>query len=455
MKNEEYPVNRLSRREFTDALQKGLGRARLYAIRYGIDEVADIVLKACLHDQANDPQSEHSKAKYLFAIFQNTKYLSGFKEAILSSLKTKRNTWDVQLLFELALKMAMAGDFDSRIAIRDKALRKAKKRSVDDWLGAQELITIYGKEGAIELAKTYGSRLLKNPEDFVPEDEIFPNEEIKNEFHNILLNNSRNLPELKAYRNYLESRRAKPRTGLSSGTETISQRRKQEIRKYYNLDSILNYARNKIDKYGSRFVQFGSVATPEELKVVYKNLLNETDVDIIWRLLNVFSKVPLPDLNGKLFIWAHAQDFHIRESAIQALSQNRDNKVHSLARKKVQTSKLVGADSGSIELFVNNYKHDDAKLITDALYRTTPTKEDAHRLAWDIIDLSKKYQDPSLGEALKWSYEKTPCSACRYRIVKQLDLLGQLDNKILYECQFDSNEEILALAWKKLVSTNP
>lgn len=184
--------------------------------------------------------------------------------------------------------------------------------------------------------------------------------------------------------------------------------------------------------------------------MVYTHLLDEKDVAVIWRLLNVFSRVQFPYLDDKLFLWAHSEDSQVRRVAIESLSQNKDNRVHALAMYKIQNSKMIGADSGSIGLFVNNYEHDDAKLITDALNRIRPAKEDAHSIGWDIIDMSKKYQDPGLGEALKWSYGKTPCSSCRYRVVEQLDSLGQFKDNILYECQFDGNRDIVELARKKI-----
>jgi hypothetical protein len=451
LENREYSINKLSRREFANALQKGLGRAYVHAVRYGIDEVSYLVLKACLRDQASDPQSEHSKAKYLFAMFKNTKHLPSFKNVILNALKTKRNTWDVQLLFELALQMAKAGDLDAQGAIRDKALKKAKKRAEDGWLGAQELISISGIDGALALARIYGSRLLKDAEDFVPEDEIFPNEEIKNEFRNLLLDSSRNEAELKAYWDYLDNRGFfEPRVNPFITPEARHQRRKQAIRKRHNLESILKDANNKTDKIGARYNQFGWAATSEELEIVYDHLIRETDEDVIWRLLNVFSRVPLPGLDAKLFLWARSRNPQVRQSAIRALAKNNDEKIHALAREKVQTVKLIGPDSGDIELFVKNYKHEDAKLIIDALYRNRPNRNDAHSLAWDIIDLSKNHPDISLGDALRWSYEKTPCSSCRFRIVKQLDLLGQFEGKILYECQFDGNDDIVELARNKI-----
>jgi hypothetical protein len=451
LKNDHYPVSRLSKKEFADALQKGLGRAYLHAIHYGIDEVDDLVLKACLHDQASDPQSEDSKAEYLFAMFQNTQYLPRFKESILSALKTKRNTWDVQLLFKVALQIAKTGDQETYIAIREKAIKKAKKSSEDEWLGAQEWITLAGTDGAIELARIYGSRLIKNPEEYIPEGEIFPNEEFKNDFRNRLLEDSSKDPVLKAYWNYLNNRGVfKPRTGPYVSTETIHKRRKEQIRQRYNLNSILNDAKNKIDKYGSRFGEFGWAATTEELETIYKYLLNETDCAVIWRLLRVFNRVPLPGLDDKLFLWAHSDDSQVRKVAIFVLANNTNERVHALAKDKIQNSNLAGADAGSIKLFVNNYAHGDAKLITDALFRTRPNKEDAHELAWDVIHLSEKYHDVGLADTLKWAYEKTPCSACRYRIIEQLDLLGQFNDEILYECLFDGNGDIADLARNKV-----
>jgi hypothetical protein len=75
LKNEDYQIKKLTRKEFADALQKGLGRVYLHATQYGIDEVTELVLKACLHNQAYDPQSESSRGKWLFEIFKDTKYL--------------------------------------------------------------------------------------------------------------------------------------------------------------------------------------------------------------------------------------------------------------------------------------------------------------------------------------------------------------------------------------------
>jgi hypothetical protein len=89
MHTDKYPIKRLNRRQFADALQKGLGRAYLHVSQYGLEGVSDLVLKACLHDQAYDPQSESSKAKWLFNMFKNSPQFHEISNAILNSLRTK------------------------------------------------------------------------------------------------------------------------------------------------------------------------------------------------------------------------------------------------------------------------------------------------------------------------------------------------------------------------------
>lgn len=59
----------LSRVEFASALRKGLGRAWLQVASFGLDNVVDLVLDACLRDQSYDPQCESSRAGWLFGMF--------------------------------------------------------------------------------------------------------------------------------------------------------------------------------------------------------------------------------------------------------------------------------------------------------------------------------------------------------------------------------------------------
>jgi hypothetical protein len=453
--NKNYTIHKLNRKQFADALKKGLGRARLHAIHFGIEGVKDLVLKACLDD--NVCECGDGKAEYLLAMFRDTANYPEFKTKILRSVKTKRNTNDIQLLIQLLLQMAVSGDVEARIALKEKALRIAGKKTqenpdkVDDgWLGALEWITLTGLDGVIEVARIYGKRLFKYPDKHVPDDEIFPDEDVKKAFFSKLTQENAVEPELLAYKHYLEERdiyRFQNRPHVSS--EEAKNRRKQEIRQRLNLDNIIYSARNKLDQYSVRFMQFGWVATQEELTTLYNLMLNETDNGVIWRFLRIFGRVPLPGLDDKVFQWAYSDDDKIKSAAISALSHSADVKVHLMARNKIQNGKLNGSDSGVIELFINNYEPSDARLIKQALDQIKPRGNTAHEIAWDIIDLCEKNHDKHLVYALKWAYENTPCSDCRFRIVKLLDSLGEFSGRILHECRFDGEKDIVDLAQKK------
>ena len=158
---------------------------------------------------------------------------------------------------------AQNGDKRAREAIKERAFRKASKDSTDDWLGAHEWIQLAGIEGAIELAGIYSSRLLKDPEDFVTENEIFHDEQTKKYFHNRLFKESLKDAKLKAYWDYLERQgklTASPNRPVFS-KEAVLESQRENIRQKYNVNSILLDAHNNIDNYGIRYRHFGKFAT--------------------------------------------------------------------------------------------------------------------------------------------------------------------------------------------------
>jgi hypothetical protein len=64
------PVRRLDRTEFASALRKGQGRAMLPVIHFGLDDVKDLVLEACIHNQVYDQQIESGRGDWLFEMFR-------------------------------------------------------------------------------------------------------------------------------------------------------------------------------------------------------------------------------------------------------------------------------------------------------------------------------------------------------------------------------------------------
>ncbi|MFC1926241.1 hypothetical protein ACFLWV_00625 [Chloroflexota bacterium] len=451
MTDNKYPAVRLSEEEFSTALHKGLGRAFLHVTHFGLDDVADLVLEACLHDQAYDPQCEESRAKWLFDMFSESPYYPKFRDAILNALKIESETWDLQQLFEIAQVMAMHGDKRAVSVIRERAIEKASQWADDGWLGAEEYRNVAGIEGALELARIYGQRLLNNPEDWVPSNESFDDLKMPLEFQKRLLQESEKDPALKAYWDYLEARGYLDTPSSVSNLESVRQRNREDTERRFSLDRFLYDAIYKSGRFApSYYSRFAQLATKEELEKVYSLLLSETDNEIRLRLLRVFRLTPLPQLPEEPFSWVNGDDAHLREASYDALAQLTNKRVHELAIERVKSGKLSGRDRGVLDLFINNYENNDSQLITNALLSLKPDEEDAHNLGRSLINLAESQKDTRLANALRWAYETTPCSDCRHRVIIQLDSLKQFNNELLYECQFDAIEGIRMFAQQKL-----
>jgi len=290
-----------------------------------------------------------------------------------------------------------------------------------------------------------GERLLLDSEDFVPDDLLYI-DETENELKQALFKSAETDAGIKVYKDYLEARGVFKVRSAPVDREVFKQNHHERIRKEYNLMGILEDASNKVGTFPGRYMTFGKHATTEELEKVYGQLFIETDKDILLRLLWVFRRAPLPQLDELIFDWATGKDKELREASINALTQISDERVHNLGISKVIAGELLDADSDALELFLNNFEDDDIQLIKKAIDTLKPNIEDAHSLGFSILKLGEKHSKAELTYTLKWVYENTPCSNCRYRVVKRLHEWQKLDSAMLYECQFDAEEDIRSFA---------
>jgi hypothetical protein len=213
-------------------------------------------------------------------------------------------------------------------------------------------------------------------------------------------------------------------------------------------DSIINAARNKEGEYPSFYMTFGIRATAAELETIFALLLTEADEDICLRLLWVFRRAPLPRLadlprarlRQRLFDWADSQYGKLRMAAVAALARISDNRVYRLGRSKLANRQLTGVDTGTIDLFINNYHAGDAQLILAVLNEVEIDNEDLFSIGYSILRLSEKQSNLELGLLLNWMYDRTPCSCCREQAVTRLKEDGQITDILLAEYPFDSTE---------------
>ena len=448
MTNPYFDKSAMNRKDFESVLKKGLGRAKLQIMNNGLNDYADIVLNACLHEQTYDPQCESSRADWLLEMFYRTDHFPRFREKIISSLLTETDVWDLQQLFDLVYLIASNNDSTAKNALRNRAIQIAAEPSDHDWIGNEELLKIDKESGLIELSKIYGRRLLVNPDDFVPTDLVFLVEEQKDRYVSILKKMSKSYNEIDSYLKYLQKEYGETLLVNHIDREESKKRHHERVRRIYPIDLIIDNAKNKVGKYPGMYLSFGRHATPQELEQVFHILMNETKESVIIRLLWVFRKVAMPQLHPKLFEWALCETPELKLAAISALSQVTDKKIYEFGKEMVSNVGLIGDNAAAIDLFVNNYGDDIPQLLSASLKDIELDEQEAHSIGFNIVDLAEKNSDQKLSTLLKWVYENTPCTNCRYKAIEHLAELKQLDEALINECKYDASEEIRGFAMK-------
>jgi hypothetical protein len=444
--NRENQIHyKLNREEFASALRKGQGRAMLHVNQFGIENVKDLILEACLHNQAYDLQLESGRGDWLFEMFRDSPFYSEFREAILNAIEVETDFGSLCQLCRLIYQIAARGDGEAHQKLKAVVYHNAADSTSEaDWLGVEDLLSIEGAEGVVGLARIFGQRLIVNPEEFV--DDTILHAEKHPEYLQVLSDFSQNEPVINTYREYILERQQYFSSITPQDKETQKQAHHERIRREYSLQSIIEDARNEVGKYPGHYVSFGKHATGEELEEVYTCLLGESSIPVRRRLLWVFRRAKLPRVDELLLDWANSDNGELRADAITALSQVSDPRIHQFAKMKMETSTLLSADNDAIGLFINNFESGDERLIRDALDRIQPNPEDAHSLGYSIRLLADQREDPSLANLLLWVYENTPCAFCRRQAAFWLDRTHQLPDELRFECQYDSDEDTRAFA---------
>lgn len=439
---------KLTKEQFANAISKGLGRAMMHVKRYGLEDIADTLLDACIHNKIYDAQCEARRTDWLYAMFNNSPQYNDFRDAILSALKKESGWREISQLCDLAKEMALDGDEYARAAIKDFALKSAAVQEETDYFGIDEYIKIDGADVVLELARIYGQRLIENSEEEVLGRLSYEDEECK-AFKQLLQEHSYTDSRIKIYFDYLVDNDGIDPFVVPSETdrEMESENRKREFLSQYNVERIIDCV--KIEDNKNRYIcrTFGRYAEQEDLKVIFAELLKAKEDAVRKRLLWIFSTIPLPAIHECFFEWADSNDEELRAAILSAFGNSKDDRVHEFARQRVREGKILGwGNSFVLDIFEKNFANDDAKLISDAILASKPTEDDIHRFGLSITSIAAENKTRELKELLMWVYENTPCSNCRESAVKRLNEIGALNQKMIDECIWDGSEDIREFA---------
>lgn len=446
------PELKLTRLEFAAALKRGQGRALQYVRQHGLSEVGDLVLESCLKNPAYDRQCEGSRAAWLFGMFQDSGDYDRFSAAILSalsSLPSEADSYDLENLCELAALMAKAGDEAAAAALRSRVLAQCLNRP-NSLHGCQPLVALDGVPAVIALARRFGKLLIDEPDERPPSvdyltDDLGISEDAEHELRRLAETDG----DIKRYLDNEEGYAACERESQKKSPEERRQEVRERARQELTLNGILNDASRGVGNYPGRYMRFGKYATDDELKIVLQRLVEETQETVCLRLLWIFRRAPLPDLPPRIWQLADAKDDALRYAAVEALAQNGDPRVGELGRSRLRSGAFTARDSDTLDLFIRNYQPRDEQLIMSALAPLSPDEDEAHSLGSSLLNICDENTSGASLEMLKWVYESTPCTICRYCSVKQMAAKGRVPPEIVAECLDDADEDLRNLAQER------
>lgn len=431
----------MQRSEFQHAIAAGLGRVIQHLQSHDSAPYTDLILDACLHNKAYDPQVEGTHAAYLIEIIQLTPQFEYFRDQILTALAAAEPSedWDYLHLMYLTINLADDGYPPARDALYARFERDVQAGFTDiafavlslDGLPALKAIGAHS-----DIDWDYG-RLAVELED-EPLDEVVSATADYPAFQTALLS-------------ALDERRHRKPIVRSA---LMEERRKRFSISYAELQHALT-SNQDFGIFGTFGILrgWGQHASDEDLLRAAQELLTEQNQERLDQLVTIFAKRPFPLEPTRLIELVHSQTNSESVTALRAntaLTHLRHPDVRKLALELLQSDQ---PDWG-MDLLEGNFEEDDWELINTTVRTPDLTREVYHSLGMTVEDIALKYPSRDAVPALLTMYERTPCSHCRERIVQALHILNLLPAHIFEECKFDSNYDLRKLAQNGFIETD-
>lgn len=436
-------IDRLTLQQFAMMLRHGRGLALMHVLEYGLDEVAHLVLQACLVNQAYDPQCEPERSEWLYRMFKGSAQRDSFSDAILTAMPLTSHCHDIAQLCRLAALMALDGDLIAATTLRNFVLGQNFSDGLEQF-GCDALVMLDGLPALVELGRRFGAMLMSDPAASIEQPDTLMND-FDERAADLAVLEQLALQDA-ALRMYL-SHYQRERLGRHAGSDAdLRNTRREQIRRNSPITSVLKAAQSDTRPARYFFRAFGMYATQEELDLVLKRLVSATEPETCLRLLWIFSSATMPRIEPRVLALAENPDREIRDAAHQALSWLPDPAVGRLARGKLQESHLSADDSSVVTLLRKQLSPGDDELILARLQSLSLSDFEMHRFSCEVVDICAEGDRGAAATLSTWVYETTPCSVCRKQSVDRLLELGRVDAGVANECAFDANPKIVALS---------
>lgn len=407
-----------------DALQKGLGRAWLWAERGCLDR--DVLLDACLRDLRYDRQCEGCRAEWLWGLVTAAGVIEKIEAPLLQALQSlsPENDQAANQLCELAFHYAKLG----RQEFRDVLYSIVATTPLPDnrSIGEKQLLALDGENAFRLIAFTRGRYLETHAADWddahvVTEAMKFYGEE---RIHEIMATFS-DPDRLRFAEIYHREKMAE---------EERNDRPTMDDRKVKSVADVVAAARKETGGYW--LIHWGRSASDDDLNQVWEVIRVTSEPKVLAHLLKIFSRRALPQFDERLIELCRHSDANVRKQAFIALAQNSDYRIRLFA-----VEEITGPDPKPevIRLFEQNFKADDEQLLLDFIEIPADTEE-RHSLLMDIQRVLQENMVSRVEELAQVIYFHTPCAICRNHAIELLEEDGTLPGWMAEEAMYDSQD---------------
>lgn len=419
------PATKPSFNDWQDALQKGLGRALLWAKN---GEIADksLLLNACSIDLRYDRQCEKPRGDWLWEIMEVAGAMEDLREPILESLKSAKDAYAAQQLCQFAVHYATRGDHRFRDAL--ERVVEEKPDSTGPWLGESQLIRLNGASGFITAVKVRSKWLETKDFDldhwalFRKATDILGQDAIAQALDEAL----KTTPELKGI---VEGWHAWNQHKTPVDTKSNHKKRMQQ----FTVEDVIQAVEGQSNQTWI-LLGWGKHASEADLQIILNRLFECGDTQIVERYLRVFSNRSLPQFDARLLTLLDHDDEQVKSRAYVAVAKNAHPSIRSFALMHLP---IRYNDRNFVDLFIKNFQPGDESLLIEHL--ELPDNDDGrHELLTTVLDILEKNENAIADVLALWIYRWTPCALCRNHAAKLLFDRTNAPQWLGEECQHDS-----------------
>jgi hypothetical protein len=406
----------------TNALEKGLGRAYLWAQAGHVKP--ECMLDACVSDYRFDRQCEDARGDWLWQILVAGSFVEAVRENLLHELHGIAQSDAATQLCQLARHFALTGDDRFKDALRIIVVDKLVADC--DWIGEEELVRLEGDDGFLAAVRRHGKELKTRTWDWY--DSALGDYGVK------WLGEDRTLQLLDA--------RSPADSSVGRFSELWQTHRveQEQCDRAPRIDDTRNWSVDEViaaaetaSVLATGLRRWGRFASESDVARVYDRMLSTENVAALQRYLQIFAVRTWPRYDARMFELCNHTDGRVSRWSRTAVSKNR----HPEVRRRALAMLDEPSDQGdAIKMLSTNYEPGDERRVLKVL--SLPDDEwELHSTLMSLDKLLDMNPSAAFVEACRVIYENTPCSICRTGAVRLLADRGALSTEIESECRFD------------------